>query len=356
MVTGLLAEVVRGGLVESEHHGHLVLVPGRPEGASSELTVGDPDATIWPRSTVKPLQAVAMLRAGLEIDDRGLALACASHDGSAEHLAVVRAVLEGAGLGVDALLNTPTLPSDPEAAALWRAEGGTASSVTQNCSGKHAAMVRTCAQLGWDTATYLDPEHPLQQAIRATLTELTGVPVELTTVDGCGAPLLSTTSRGLARAFGRIASAAAGAGDELPLDAPETPEARVARVMVRHPELVGGPGREVTRLMRAVPGLVVKDGADGVYAAGLPDGTGLALKVRDGSMRPCAVVVAGALERALDGARTRESVLARGDGARMQEVLTALREVGRTPVLGHGVPVGEVRAVLDAGAARGGAS
>ncbi|WP_250448464.1 asparaginase, partial [Actinotalea sp. C106] len=191
MVTGLLAEVVRGGLVESEHHGHLVLVPGLPADASSALTVGDPDATIWPRSTVKPLQAVAMLRAGLEIDDRGLALACASHDGSAEHLAVVTAVLEGAGLGVDALLNTPTLPSDPEAAARWRAEGGAASSVTQNCSGKHAAMLRTCVQLGWDTATYLDPEHPLQLAIRATLAELTGVPVELAAVDGCGAPLLS---------------------------------------------------------------------------------------------------------------------------------------------------------------------
>ncbi|WP_250447991.1 asparaginase, partial [Actinotalea sp. C106] len=141
-----------------------------------------------------------------------------------------------------------------------------------------------------------------------------------------------------------------------PPDASEAPEARVARVMSRYPELVGGPGREVTRLMRAVPGLVAKDGADGVYAAGLPDGTGLALKVRDGSMRPCAVVVAAALERALDGTEAREPVLARGDGARIEEVLTALREVGRTPVLGHGVPVGEVRAALDAGTASGGAA
>lgn len=342
MVSGLLAEVVRGDLVESRHHGHLVTTapsassePGAGPGGPG-LSVGDPDATIWPRSAVKPVQAVALLRVGLRIDDRGLALACASHSGDAGHLAVVRAVLAAAGLTESELQNTPDLPLDPEAAARWRHDGGAAASVTQNCSGKHAAMLATCVQLGWDTAGYRDAEHPVQRHVRSTLAELTGVDVRHVTVDGCGAPLFSTTTRGLARALGRIAGA--------PRRSPGSPEARVARAMAAHPELVGGAGRDVTRLMAAVPGLVAKDGADGVYAAGLPDGSGMALKVDDGSARPRAAVVARTLEVMLERGAVLDS-----DPAGRVEVVERLRAVGRTPVLGHGRPVGEVRVAFRAG-------
>jgi L-asparaginase II len=335
-----LAVVVRGGRVESVHTGHLVALG--PDGRV-RLAVGDPGVVIWPRSSLKPVQAVAMLRAGLSVDDVGLALACASHSGTAEHLAVVRGVLAGVGLTEADLQNTPDLPLDARAAVAWLAAGAGPASVTQNCSGKHAAMLATCVAAGWEVAGYLDPQHPLQQAVRTTVADLTGEPVVDVTVDGCGAPLFATTVLGLARAFGRLAAAGADAGRS---DA----EARVARAMGRRPWLVGGPGRDVSRFLAAVPGLVAKDGAEGVYAAGLPDGSAVAFKVADGAARPRAPIMAAALE----------VLWAAAGVAPDASVLAQVRDVGRVPVLGHGRPVGAVVAVLGGGsgdgAAAGGAS
>lgn len=312
-----LALVVRSGLLESVHSGHL-LVRG-PGG--DVLVLGDVDAPIWPRSAVKPLQAVALLRAGLRIDDEGLALAAASHEGTQTHLEVVRRILTEAGMTELDLQNTPDLPLGKDAAAAWLAAGHGPSSLTQNCSGKHAAMLLTCVQSGWDPRTYLDREHPLQRLVRETVGDLTGVPVERVGVDGCGAPLFATTLRGLARAFARIATAA-----------PGTPEARVVGAIAAHPGLVGGPHRDVTAMLAAVPGMLAKDGADGVFAAALPDGSGLALKVADGSDRPFRAVVTDALLRIAPAERHE-----------------ALRALGRTVVLGHGRPVGEVVSVLRTG-------
>ena len=329
---GPLAVVVRGGLVESVHDGHLVVL--RADG-SVLTSVGDPDATIWARSSLKPLQATAMLEAGLAVDDEALALACASHSGTAAHLAVVRRVLAGAGLTEADLQNTPDLPLDAAAAFAWRTGGGAASSVTQNCSGKHAAMLATCVANGWDTATYRAPDHPLQGRVRETIERLTGVPVVAVTVDGCGAPLFSTTVRGLATAFGRIAAVAARGESADPL-------ARIGRAMAARPDLVGGPGRDVTRFMHAWPGLVAKDGAEGVYAAGLPDGTGIAFKVADGSARPRPAVLAAALEVAFWATAPDDGSLEPAAEA----VLQAIRDAGRTLVLGHGESVGEVHAPL----------
>ncbi len=318
---GPLAVVVRGGLVESVHVGHLVVLD--PDG-SVRVAVGDPDVEIWPRSAVKPLQATALLRAGVDLDEEGLALACASHSGTAAHLAVVRRVLVGAGLTEADLQNTPDLPLDAAAARAWLAAEGGPASVTQNCSGKHAAMLATCVARGWDTATYRSPDHPLQVAVRGTLEDLTGVPVAHVTVDGCGAPLFSTTVRGLARAFGLVAASGEG----------------VARAMCAHPFLVGGPGRDVSRFMAAVPGLVAKDGAEGVYAAGLADGSAVAFKVADGSARPRPVIMAAALGSLLAAAGADADVVA------------AVAEVGHLPVLGHGEPVGRVWPALGAAAGR----
>ncbi|MBF5081921.1 asparaginase [Quadrisphaera sp. INWT6] len=320
-----LAAVVRGPLVESVHLGHLVVTG--PDG-EVEAAVGDPQARVWPRSSLKPLQAVACLQAGLELgtaedapDDEValLALACASHSGEQQHLDGVLRILDGAGLAPSALLNTPDVPYDPEQAVAWRAAGRGPMALVQNCSGKHAAMLATCVAAGWDTGGYLDVGHPLQRQVRSTVADLARSAHNLTTVDGCGAPLHSLPLAGLARAFGRIAGA--------PGRAPGSAEAAVARAMSSHPEMVGGTGRDVTRFMAGVPGLVAKDGAEGVYAAGLPDGRGVALKVLDGASRPRPVVLAAAL-RAL------------GVDA------PVLAELGREPVLGHGRPVGAVTALL----------
>jgi len=304
-----LAAVVRGELVESVHLGHLVVT-----GADGEVlaAVGDPDAEVWPRSSLKPLQATAMVQAGLDLADAPalLALAAASHSGEQRHLDGVRALLARAGLDEGALANTPDLPFGAEAAAAWRAAGHGPASVAQNCSGKHAAMLLTCVSADWDPAGYLDLGSPLQRQVRATVADLTGSRRSRTTVDGCGAPLLSTPLSGLARAFGRIASAPAG-----------TPEQLVAAAMGAHPEMVGGTGRDVSALLAGVGGLVAKDGAEGVYAAGLPDGRAVALKVLDGTSRAAPVALAAAL-RAL-GVRA-----------------PVLEQVGTAPVLGHGRPVG----------------
>ncbi len=310
-----LARVHRGDLVESVHLGHVVVLA--PDG-SVRLALGDPDVTVWPRSSLKPVQAVAMLAHGLDVDDEALALVCASHSGELGHLDVVQRVLADAGLREDDLQNTPDWPLAPDAAWQRRTDGHGPASLTQNCSGKHAGMLATCRAAGWSTGDYLDPGHPLQRAVVATTGALTGVDVTHVTVDGCGAPLLSTTLTGLARAFGAVASASDG------------PAARVGRAMRTHPWHVGGTGRDVTAVMRAVPGLVAKDGADGVYAAGLPDGGAVALKVLDGSSRPRAVVLGAAL------------AVAGVDPALLVDAVA-------TPVLGHGAPVGAVRATFGPG-------
>ena len=326
-----LARVVRGDLVESVHSGHLVVLA--PDG-SVRLALGDPRVTLLARSSLKPLQAVGMLRAGLSSvhpNAEQLALACASHSGQPEHLRVVRGMLASAQLTEDDLANTPDMPLDPESAFVRRTEGHGPTSLTQNCSGKHAAMLMTCAahegEFGWDTDSYWEPQHPLQIALCAAVEELTGVGVEHTTVDGCGAPLFSTSLTGLARAFGRIAKAGASFAAQEGVEVAALPEAQVALAMSEHPELVGGTGRDVTRAMQAVPGLVAKDGADGVYAAGLPDGSALAFKIVDGGSRPRPAVLAAALRV-----------------AGVDPALVA--ELGELPVLGHGEPVGAVVAAF----------
>jgi L-asparaginase II len=313
-----VARVVRSGVVESVHHGHLV---GLAADGTPVIVAGDPNVTFFPRSSLKPLQAVGMLRAGLDLSGELLALTAASHSGEPAHLDGVRRILAAVGLAEDDLQNTPDLPLDPDAAARWRAAARPPSRLTQNCSGKHAAMLATCVAAGWDTASYRDPDHPLQCTLRATVEELTGEPVRHVAVDGCGAPLFSSTPTGLARAVARIATASAG-----------TPEGQVGTAVREHAWWVAGTGRIVTRFVAAVPGLLAKDGAEGVFAAALPDGRAVVIKILDGAPRPVAAV-AGAALRAL-GVDT-----------------PALGAAARTPVLGRGVPVGQVEPLVGVPAA-----
>jgi L-asparaginase II len=278
---GVLARVERGGLVESVHAGHAIALAAD---GSARVRVGDPDVAFLPRSSLKPLQAVAMLRAGLDIDGAALALACASHTGEPGHVDGVRAILDAAGRIPADLQTPPAVPDNPDAAFAWRTAGYGQEPIAHMCSGKHAAMLATCATRGWPSASYRDPDHPLQRAIRATVAELTGDDPLPVVVDGCGAPAFSSTVTGIARAYARIAAAPAG-----------TAEHRVATAMREQPWFVGGTATVATVLMLAVPGLLAKNGAEGGFTAAMADGRALAVKILDGSPRAIPALVAALL-------------------------------------------------------------
>jgi L-asparaginase II len=309
----VLAEVVRGGFVEGRHHGSVVITA--PDGGV-EWGLGPVGQPMLPRSANKPLQSLGMLRAGLDLPDDLLAVATASHAGEAAHLDAVRRILAGAGLEESALGTPPGYPLDDAARDEWVRSGRGPAPITMNCSGKHAAMLATCVRNGWPTTGYLDPGHPVQVIIREALEDQAGERAAATLVDGCGAPLLAISLAGLARAFGSLAAAA-----------PGTDARRVTDAVRAHPELVSGSRRDEAALMRAVPGLLCKVGAEGVYGAGLPDGHGIAIKVADGAARARAVVLASVLLR-----------LGCDD--------PVVRELTEQPLLGGGRPVGAVRAVL----------
>jgi L-asparaginase II len=314
----IVAEIVRSGFVEGHHYGSIVALA--PDG-SVEWSVGDVEHAILPRSCNKPLQAVGMLRAGLDLDGELLALAAASHSGEDFHIRGVRQILADAGLDESALQTPPDYPIDDQAREDCIRAGGHKSSVAMNCSGKHAAMLATCVVNGWDVGTYADPSHPLQVAIAETFADLTGEAVEVVAVDGCGAPLLSASLRGLARAFRTIAGATEG------------PECRVADAIRAFPEYTSGSRRDEATLLRAVPGAVGKAGAESCYAVGLADGRAVALKTDDGAARVRPVLMAAALQRL--------GVTARGDVD-----AGAVRRTGVVEVLGGGRPVGEIRATI----------
>lgn len=309
----VLARVDRSGFVESVHHG-LVTVTGSDGGV--EAAWGPSDAVIFPRSSNKPLQALAMVRAGLDLPDELLALVCSSHSGEQFHIDGVRAILERHGLSEADLQNTPDLPYDDVDRKRWTREGHEPVPIAQNCSGKHAGMLATCTINGWDTTTYRDPNHPVQQLMAETLAEIADDEVAAMGVDGCGAPVMSLSMAGLARAFGRLAAAPEG-----------THEWRVARAIRNAPVFLGGSRRDVSTLVAGVPGLIAKDGAEACYAIGLPDGRGVAVKIADGAQRARPVVAAAVLRR-------------------MGIDSPALDELAKADILGHGKRVGGVTEAL----------
>jgi L-asparaginase II len=308
-----LAQVTRSGWVESVHAGHAVLVD--PDGAVIR-SWGRPEDPVLPRSSNKPLQAAGMVGAGLDLAGAQLAIAAASHSGEAFHLDTVRAVLADGGLTEADLANTPALPYSPAAQVAWIRAGGGPTSLTQNCSGKHAAMLRTALALGAPLTGYLDPGHPVQRAAAAGIERLSGERIVATGVDGCGAPVVAISLLGLARAFSRMVLAGTG-----------TPEGMVAQAMSAHPAHVGGTDRDVTLFMAALPGAIAKDGAESVHAFALPDGRAGALKVADGSERARAAVAVALL-------------------AHLGVDRAVLAVSGPAPVLGGGRPVGAVDAVI----------
>ena len=226
-----------------------------------------------------------------------------------------RRILAAADLDEGLLQNTPGWPLDEIAMLAYARRGHEKSSIAADCSGKHAAMLVTCAVNGWNVGDYLTPEHPLQVAIHDTIEELAGEPVGPPGVDGCGAPLFAMTLTGLARTFRALA-----------LGPPDSAERQVVEAIRAHPQWTSGTLRDEARLIRSVPNLFAKAGAEGVYAAALDDGRAAALKIADVSPRARPVVMAAALR-----------LLGIYD--------PMLDDLTHPAVLGGGQPVGEVRPV-----------
>jgi L-asparaginase II len=304
----ILVEVVRSGYLESVHRGRVAITD--PDGRLA-CSVGAEFAPTYPRSALKPLQAVGMLRAGLDLEGELLALVCSSHSGEPMHLAGVREILDRSGLDETVLQTPPDWPLDEAAREEAIRAGRPKAAIAMNCSGKHAGMIRTTQLRGNDLAAYRDPDHPVQLAIVSAVDDLAGEQAVNLAVDGCGAPAYAISLYALARAYGRLAQARDGA------------EATVAEAIRAHPEFVSGSRRDELQLHRAVPGLFAKAGAEATYAVGLPDGRGVAIKISDGTPRARAVAMAGVLQRLGfegDDLAAQASAAVLGGGERVGEI------------------------------------
>ncbi len=306
-----VAYVVRSGLVEGAHFGSAVVVDDQ---GKVEWSIGDVTSAMFPRSSNKLMQGLAMVRNGLPLKNELLALACASHSGEDFHLDGVRDILNGANLDTDSLKCPPDWPLDEIERDTFLAAGMGKSALYMNCSGKHSAMLFTSVLNGWDTETYLKPNHPMQVACRETIESVTGEKVQHIGVDGCGAPLMSMSLTGLARSFSQFAGPAA-----------DSDQKKIATAIRENPQYLGGTRRDVTKLMQGVPGLVAKDGAEAVYGIGLGDGRALAIKIEDGADRARIVVAMSILQKVM--------------GVVSQEVE---RQLDSQELFGGGVHVGKV--------------
>jgi L-asparaginase II len=292
----VLIELTRGALVESLHAGAVAVVRADGEVVAS---VGDIASPIFPRSAIKPLQALPFLESGA-VDRFGfgaaeIALACGSHAGARLHVAGVTAMLAGAGQSATALACGAHEPMDAATVREMIRSRTSPSPLHHNCSGKHAAMLATAAHLAEPTEGYWRPEHPVQLRIRQALEDTTGYalgPAALG-IDGCSVPNWAMPLAGLARAFAGLAT-----GEGM---APERAEAcrRIRAACWAHPDLVGGQGHLVTLIMQHLPGRVlVKSGAEGVYGGAFVDrGLGFALKIDDGAKRASEAVVVQLISR-----------------------------------------------------------
>jgi len=256
-----LAVVERSGWAESRHLGAAVLVDA--DGALVR-TLGDPSALIYPRSSLKLVQATAVELLGVVFDPEETVLSAASHAGTPAHVAVVERMLTGAGLDADTLRCPADWPSDPAS----RRAASAPAPITMNCSGKHAAFLAACAAHDWNLETYLDPTHPLQRHVLETIERTAGEHIEHVGVDGCGAPIPMLSLAGLARAASHTARAGTALGD----------------AVRAHPWALDGPGRTNTVVIERT-GLVAKLGAEGVLVVVAPGGEAVAVKSLDGAHR-----------------------------------------------------------------------
>jgi len=289
-----VARIERSGLIESRHLGAAAVVD-----ASGRVlrAVGDVHATIYPRSALKPLQSIAMLELGARFADYELVLATSSHCGSPAHLAVVEQMLRDDGRDEHALHCPAQWPLGSAERAARQASGLGPTRVTMNCSGKHTGMLRASDAVGGDPDRYLERDHPVQQRIMSVVERYTSQPVLHTGFDGCSAPVHATSLAGLATAIARVAASA-------------TPEAaQLMSAVHAAPWAIDGVGRANTIVIERLGG-IAKLGAEGLVVIGTPNGTAVAVKVLDGSMRATTPVALALLasEGAIDTTTAAELI------------------------------------------------
>jgi len=292
----ILVDVTRHPQVESFHRGAAAVVDrdGRVVHAW-----GDINTPVFPRSAVKPLQAMAMLTSGaadaLGVNDAEIALACASHNGEAVHTDTVRAWLQRLGYGPDTLECGAHPPQDTFTRHALIRDNGTPSPLHNNCSGKHAGFLTVCRHLGLDPAGYIGADHPLQTLVRDTLTMLTGWRLSGAPcgIDGCGIPVYAMPLQAIATGMMKLA-----VPERLDPAAADSAR-RIVKAMSAHPHLVAGRARFCTTVIEALaPNVVVKTGAEGVFCAAVVDqGLGVALKIDDGATRASEAAMGGILRR-----------------------------------------------------------
>ncbi len=302
----VLVEITRGAMVESRHRGHAAVVDAD---GGVVMAFGDAEAVIYPRSAIKPLQAIPLIESGAAqaygLGDTEIALACASHGGEPRHVALITAWLSHVGLDVADLSCGAHWPMRRAAARALARAGQEPNAAHNNCSGKHAAMLTTARHLGELVEGYVDWAHPVQQRILGLIEQLAGL--DLTNaprgIDGCSIPVYGMPLGNLALAFARLADPA-----QLP-PARAAAAGRVRAAMAAEAWLVAGTGRFCTEVIEATQGdAIVKTGAEGVYCAALPGlGLGVALKIEDGAARAAEIALAAILRRleVIDAARAK---------------------------------------------------
>ncbi|MGE5653802.1 MAG: asparaginase [Bacillota bacterium] len=292
-----LVQVKRGPLVESIHMGDIAVVDAK---GNLIAYAGDPKnkVTYW-RSSAKPFQAIPVVESGaLErfgIEERELAIFCASHSGEESHVATVRSILKKVGLDESYLQCGSHAPYHAPSAAKLQEMGVKPTSVHCNCSGKHSGMLTLTQQMGVDPSTYTQLDHPVQQAMLASVSDLTDVEVEKIAigVDGCGVPVFGLPVYNMALAWAKLADPSG-----LP-DKRREAVLRIRQAMMNNPHMVAGTGRTCTNLMKAAPGkIVAKSGAEAVYGFAIPSkGWGFTVKIADGGSRAVGPVVVEALRQ-----------------------------------------------------------
>ncbi|MEP0564806.1 MAG: asparaginase, partial [Paracoccaceae bacterium] len=285
-----MAEIHRGKILESVHVGHAVIA--RSNGEIVEA-FGDSDQIILPRSSIKMMQALPLVESGAAkgLTQEQLALACASHSGELRHVERVSAWLHDLGLDEHALCCGPQASGDRELRHAMIRERQAPTRVHNNCSGKHAGFLTLTKHLG-ARPDYVDPEHPVQKAVKAAIEETCGEESPGFGIDGCSAPNYVVSLAGFARGLARFASSEAKTSREKAATS-------IRNAMMTYPGMVAGKGRACTELMQAAPKkFVVKTGAEGVFAAIIPElDMGIALKISDGATRAAEVAIAALLVR-----------------------------------------------------------
>jgi L-asparaginase II len=316
-----LALVERSGFVESRHVGAAVVTDHT---GAVVRTLGDTSAFVFPRSSLKPFQAIAALRAGAPLRDVQLVLATASHVGTPRHIDVVRGILSGSGLDETHLQTPADWPTDGASRDALVAAGDHARPLYMTCSGKHAAFLAACVAQGWETADYLDPSHPFQRSVREVVEEYTGERVSVTGVEGCGAPVFAATLEGMARAVSLLVRGLDGTG------APDEHAAALVAAVLANGWAIQGPGTPDSTVVDEL-GLFTKGGAEGFMLMAAPTGETVTLKVLDGSLRAAPLIALHLLAQA--------SVIAADDAERVALLATPR-------ITGAGRTVGSIRAAF----------